>query len=122
MEYIENNLIDKILSKKKYKLDEYQILISDLNILDRFLKTHRNFINLDYSSKIKNIEIEIKEKHKTIKTFSNQYKDYIKEKDKLCSDFIKEHIFHELIIVKNLYHNLFKEWNDIDNEISKITF
>ena len=122
MEYKINDLIDSILSKKKYKLDEHQILISHLSILEKFLKKNRNFVNFNYSSKIKNIEIEIKEKQKIITIFSNQYKDYIKEKDKLCSDFIKEHIFHELINVKKLYHNLFKEWNDIDNEISKMTF
>ena len=119
MEYKINDLI---LSKKEYKLDELKLLISDLNILEKFLKKNRNFVNFSYSSKIKKIEIEIKEKQKIIRTFSNHYKDYIKEKDILCSEAIKEHIFYELIIIKKLYHNLFKEWNDIDNEISKMTF
>jgi hypothetical protein len=122
MEYKINNLIDNILSKKEYKLDEYKILILDLNILEKFIKKHRNFINFCYPSKIKKIEIEIKETQKIIRGYSNNYKYYIKENNILCFEAIKEHIFYELIIVKKLYHLLFKEWNDIDNEISKMTF
>ena len=46
MEYKINNLIDNILSKKEYKLDEYKILILDLNILEKFIEISLIFVTL----------------------------------------------------------------------------